>query len=106
MLDLRLIREQTEYVKGELAKLYAEPDPRGLIDEIVRLDDERRRIIAEVERLRAELNQGSRETGRKADGPEREAHIAAMRALGDRIAELDAELNEVQQRLDDTMLTV
>ncbi len=102
MLDLRLIREQPDFVKAEIAKL-GEAAP---IDEIVELDRRRREILTEVEQLRADRNEGSREIGRKPAGPEREAQISAMRELGDRIEALDAELKEVDDGLDERLMTV
>jgi seryl-tRNA synthetase len=102
MLDLRLIRENPDYVKAEIAKLNA----TAPIDEILGLDEQRRSILTEVESLKAQLNAGSRETGRKAPGEEREVHISAMRALGDEIAQLDARAAEVERELNSLMLVV
>ncbi|RIK46938.1 MAG: serine--tRNA ligase [Chloroflexi bacterium] len=102
MLDIRIIREQPDFVKAEIAKLHTEAP----IDEILRLDERRRAITTEVEGLRALLNAGSRETGKKAPGAERDAHIAEMRALGERIAALDAELTQVESNLYEQMLLV
>ena len=102
MLDLRLIRERTEFVKAEIAKLHA----TAPIDEIVALDERRRSLTQEVEALRAELNAGSKETGRKAAGADRDAHIAAMRAIGARITELETTLNSVEAELNYQMLLV
>lgn len=102
MLDIRLIRERTDYVKEQIAKLYTEAP----IDEIVSLDERRRSMLTEVETLKAELNQGSRQTGRVPAGEEREAHIRAMRELGDRIAVMDSEAGEIERRLNDLMLLV
>ena len=102
MLDLRLIREKPDYVKAEIAKL-GEDAP---IDEIVALDVRRREILTEVEQLRADRNEGSREIGRKPAGPERDAQIAAMRALGDRIAAHDEDLKHVDEALDERLMAV
>jgi seryl-tRNA synthetase len=102
MLDLRLIREQPDFVKAEIAKL----NTTAPIDEILALDERRRAMLTEVETLKAQLNAGSRETGKKAAGEERDAHIAAMRALGDDIAQLDAAADEVQRELNAILLTV
>jgi seryl-tRNA synthetase len=102
MLDLRLIREQPDYVKGEIAKLFTEAP----IDEILSLDARRREIVTEVETLKAQLNAGSRETGRVAAGPERDAHIVRMRELGDRIASLDADVAAMSKQLGDLLLIV
>lgn len=102
MLDLRLIREQPDFVKGEMAKLQAVAP----IDEIRALDERRRAMLTEVETLKAQLNAGSRETGRKAAGVERDTHIAAMRALGDEISHLDTAAGEVDRELHGLLLTV
>jgi seryl-tRNA synthetase len=102
MLDLRLIREQPDFVKGEIAKLHTEAP----IDEILALDNKRRDIVTQVEALKAQLNAGSRETGRKPAGAERDAHVAAMRQLGDRIAQLDAEVADASNELYNLLLTV
>ncbi|MEZ4523882.1 MAG: serine--tRNA ligase [Thermomicrobiales bacterium] len=102
MLDLRMIREKTDFVKAEIEKLGEEAP----IDEIVRLDAKRREILTEVEQLRADRNEGSREIGRKPAGPEREAQISAMREIGDRIEVLDTELKEVDENLNRAMLSV
>lgn len=102
MLDLRLIREKPDFVKDEIAKLYTDAP----IDEILQLDRRRRELLVQVEEMRAERNAGSKETGRKQAGEERDAHIAAMRALGDKIAEIEVELNDVDRALRDNLLLV
>jgi seryl-tRNA synthetase len=102
MLDLRLIREQTDLVREALVKLNAEAP----IDAILELDERRRQLIAEVERLKAERNAESKRIGRLPAGPEREQAIAAMRALGDRIEQLDDELAQVEARLNELLLEV
>lgn len=102
MLDLRLIRENPDFVKAEIAKL----NTTAPIDEILSLDERRRSMLTEVETLKARLNTGSRETGRKAAGEERDAHIAAMRALGDEIAQIAARAGEVERELNSLMLIV
>src|SRR5262245_22704412 len=102
MLDLRIIREQTDLVKTEIAKLNTDAP----IDQIVTLDERRRAITTDVEVLRARLNAGSRETGRIAAGEERNQHIRDMRALGEQIAGLDSELSTVEAELNTQMLLV
>lgn len=102
MLDIRLIRERTDYVKEQIAKL----NTVAPIDEIVALDERRRTLLTEVETLKAELNLGSRQTGKVPAGAERETHIRSMRELGDRIAGMDAESGEIERQLTDLMLVV
>jgi seryl-tRNA synthetase len=102
MLDLRLIREEPERVKAAIATTFTEAP----IDEILTLDMRRRSLLTEVESLKAELNAGSKRVGRTQDAAEREALIAQMRALGDRITALDEEVSGVDARLHGLMLQV
>ena len=102
MLDLTYIREHTDEVKDAMAKLYAEAP----IDEILDLDKKRRTVLQEVEQLKQQRNVVSKEIGKMKDAAEREAKKAEMRAVGERIATLDAEVNEVETRLNDLMLRV
>jgi seryl-tRNA synthetase len=102
MLDLRLIREDPERVKAAVAKTFIDAP----IDEILALDERRRALLTDVESLKAELNQGSKEVGRTENAVGREALIGRMRELGDRISVLDDEVNGVDERLHELMLQV
>lgn len=102
MLDLRLIRERPDFVKEQIARLHT----AAPIDAILRLDDERRAALGEVEALKAQLNAGSKETGRVPAGAERETHIRTMRELGDRIATMNANVTEIDRELTDLLLLV
>jgi seryl-tRNA synthetase len=96
MLDLKFIRENPDLVRTGAAHKNEKCD----IDAVLRTDEERRAIIREVEKLKAERNQASAEIARKkkAGEPTEEA-IAAMREVGRRISEQDEELREVEARL-------
>ena len=102
MLDINLIREKPELVQAAMADLNAEAP----IDEILRLDEERRALLTEVEALRAERNTVSKEIARMKDKDERQARIERMRAVGDRIKELEESLKEVESTLQEAMLWV
>lgn len=98
MLDIKLIREQSDFVKEALAKRQMET---GVIDDVLGLDEERRRLILDVESKKAERNAVSKEIGRMKAKEEREARITAMRALGEQIASLDEQLKSVEDKLYD-----
>jgi seryl-tRNA synthetase len=102
MLDLRLIREDPERVKAAIATTYTEAP----IDEILAQDERRRSLLTDVESLKAELNQGSKEVGRTRDAGQRETLIARMRELGDRIGGLDDAVKAVDAQLQSLMLEV
>jgi len=102
MLDLTYIREHTADVKDAMAKLYADAP----IDDILELDKQRRALLQEVEQLKNRRNTVSKEIGKMKDAAEREAKKAEMRAVGDRIDALDAQVRDVETRLNDLMLRV
>lgn len=103
MLDIRLIREQPDLVKEGLQKVGADP---VIIDEILQLDAHRRDILTQVETLRAERNAVSKEIPRIQDPNERNARIAQMRQVGERIAELEKQLEQIEQAFNARMLEV
>ena len=57
MLDIKIIREKTEWVKEEIAKL----NDSAPIDEVIALDEKRREIIQSEEDLRRQRNISSKE---------------------------------------------
>ncbi|HKV56162.1 MAG TPA: serine--tRNA ligase [Candidatus Binataceae bacterium] len=102
MLDIRLIREQTEFVKDALAKAGVD---RGEIDAALTCDGERRRLQFELDEMRARRTRESKELGKMS--PEtRETKRAEMRELGDRISEGERRLGEIEQRFNELMLGI
>ena len=104
MLDLAFIREHPEKVKAAMQKLYADAP----IDDILALDVKRRSLLGEVEKLKAQRNAVSKDIGKMnaAHTAGREAKILEMRAVGDQIDALDAQVRETDARLSELMLTV
>jgi seryl-tRNA synthetase len=100
MLDLRFIRENADEVRRRVATLYLETP----LDRILELDERHRAILGEVEEARARRNAGSKAVSQERDPEERARKIAEMRELGDRIAALERELNEVRDGLDRALL--
>ena len=102
MLDIRLIREQTAYVKAELGRAgVAEAE----IDQVLDCDAQRRRLQHELDELRARRTRESKELGRMTP-VEREAKRAEMRELGDRIGAGERELTAIEQRFGELMLGI
>ena len=102
MLELSLIREQSEMVKAAMATLNVEAP----IDDILLLDARRRTLLTEVETLRAERNAVSKAISRCKDQALRRVQIERMRAVGDTIKALEEELKTVEDKLDAAMLQV
>src|SRR5580700_1880902 len=76
MLDIKLIRERPDFIKGELAKRGVVP---AEVDRLLEADQRRRQLQAEVDQLRADRKRRSREVG-KLPPEERGAEIARIRA--------------------------
>src|ERR1035437_1286584 len=76
MLDIKLIRERPDFVKGELAKRQIDP---AKVDRILEVDQKRRKLQGEVDQIRAERKRRAREVG-KLPPEERAAEIAKIRA--------------------------
>ena len=102
MLDIRLIREQPDFVKGELAKAGVAP---AEVDRVLDLDARRRKLQHELDELRARRTRESKELG-KASPEEREHKRAEMRALGDKIAAGERDLADLERGLSDLMLGI
>ena len=102
MLDIKLIREQPDFVKRELAKTGVAP---AELDRVLDIDARRRRLQHELDELRARRTRESRELG-KASPQEREQKRSAMRALGDEIAAGEHNLADLERGLSDLMLGI
>src|SRR6202795_4240162 len=76
MLDIKLIRERPDFVKGELAKRGVDP---AEVDRLLEVDQKRRKLQAEVDQLRADRKRRAREVG-KLPPEERAAEITKIRA--------------------------
>jgi len=101
MLDIKLIREHPEVVRRALELRGESP---AVIEAIQATDAERRRLLQEVETLKAERNATSKQIGKMKDPAQRQPLIAAMRDLGDRIKLLDDQVKVVDERLMGLML--
>lgn len=100
MLDLKLIRDNPDFVKAGIRKKHRDP---SLVDRVVETDRRRRELVQEVERLRAEQNRASGEIAR-LKGPEREQRIAAMREISSRLKTLEPELRAAEEALQRLLL--
>src|SRR5215831_7415314 len=105
MLDIKLIRERPDFVRERLATRGAGDEAR--IDELLKLDEQRRKALAEVETLKSQRNRVSKEIGAlmgQKKVAEAEAKKKETRDLGDRITLLDKQAAEAEAARDDLML--
>ena len=102
MIDIKLIREQREFVKKEMEKLFIPVQ----IDEIYELDESKRRLLYDTECLRNTRKVLSKEIAAEKE----EAAILAKKNEVKRINEMikaqEDELGAIEQRLNELMLNV
>ncbi|HXG48741.1 MAG TPA: serine--tRNA ligase [Methylomirabilota bacterium] len=101
MLDIKLIRERPDFVRERLATRRSGDEQR--ISEVLALDEQRRRDLAQVEQLKAQRNRVSKEIGAlmaQKKTEEAEARKAETRRIGDDIAALDKRVRETEAARD------
>jgi seryl-tRNA synthetase len=94
MLDLKFIRENTDLVRQAIANRH----DKAPLDEILKLDNERRQKITQLEELRRSRKQTSKE--RQAEAAEE------GRALRVKIRELEDSLKTIEENLNNLLLMV
>lgn len=97
MLDLKFVRNNPEVVKEALRKRNSSVS----LDEFLRFEEERRKLLFEVENMKAERNKVSEEVGRrKKSGEDAEQLILEMREVGQNIKVLEEKLAEIEQKME------
>lgn len=96
MLDIKFIRENPDIVKATIKNRNLKLDIQDVID----LDSERRKILVEAETLKAEKNAISKK------GKPDKAIIDQMKALSQKIDDLDIKVDEIDKKLGNLMLYI
>lgn len=102
MLQVQVLRQNPEWVKERLAiKHFANP---GLVEEIIALDDERKKLQLESDTLQSKVNAASKEIGmlmgkgQKEEAEAKKQEVAAIKAslqpLADQQTEIEKQLGE------------
>ena len=105
MLDIGWIRKEPEVVRQRLAA--RGPGAAAGLDKVLEVDEERRRLLGEVEKLKADRNAISKEVGvRKAKKESADDLLAGMKEKSDRITELDKKVAEVEARQEGYLLSI
>jgi len=105
VLDIKLIREKTDFVRARLATRGAGDEQQ--IDALLLLDEQRRKALAEVETLKSQRNRVSKEIGAlmgQKKTAEAEAKKVETKDLGDQIAALDKQTAGAEAALEELML--
>ena len=108
MLDLKFVRENPEIVKQNMRNKFQD-HKLGLVDEVIALDAENRRIISEANDLRAEKNRLSKQIGMlMAQKKIEEANETKQKVAesAKRLAELEALEPEFEEKIKKIMMTI
>jgi seryl-tRNA synthetase len=104
MIDIKLIRENPGQVKENMKHRGLDTQP---VDDVLSLDQKRRRIIQETEKLKNLRNVTSNEIAKmKKEGKDASEKISAMKKTSDDIKMLDEELAELEKQINTKMLDV
>jgi seryl-tRNA synthetase len=103
MLDIKFIRKHPELVAESLKKRRSNLD----MDYFLMLDQERRQVIQKNEELKMERNKASAEVARaRKQGLDASGMMSGLGELSSRIKEMDAVLREIDEKVNDWIMSV
>ena len=105
MIDIRLIREKPDFVRERLATRGGGDEAK--IDEVLRVDAERRKTETELQRSQSERNRLSKEIGAKRSRSEPSGELEAeVRKIGEQIADLTQRTSAVDETQRNLLLEI
>ncbi len=108
MIDIKFLRENPDIVKDNIRKKFQE-EKLALVDEVIALDAENRRAKQEGDDLRASRNKISKEIGKlmgQGKKEEAEAMKAEVAAGAKRLAELEVQEAQLQEKITGIMMKI
>ena len=106
MLSLKRIRTNPQGIK-EAMKVRGEAFDPSHIDKVVELDEQRRKLLMEVEAIKSKKNRDSREIAKLIKQKlNADALVEEMGELSGKIKELDVKTAELDNQIEELMLTI
>ncbi|ACB83612.1 serine--tRNA ligase [Natranaerobius thermophilus] len=103
MLDVKYIRNNPD----EARKACVQKGEDDHVDEILKYDEQRRKILTDLEVLKNKRNTVSKEIGQlKKEGHDAQDKIAEMKEVSDKVKEMDDELKKVDEQLNYHLLCI
>jgi seryl-tRNA synthetase len=103
MLDIKRIRSNSDEVVNALKKRHG----NFPIDKVLELDEKRRKVLVQVEEMKAEQNKASKDVPRlKKEGKDVTELFAKMKELSDKAKELDSEVKVIDEELRTCLLQI
>ena len=105
MLDIKLIRSNPEKIKAGVKKRCIDVD--ALVDDILKIDEERRDVTGKVENMKAEQNAATKKIPQmKKAGEDTTQLMADLKALSEKIKAADGELGELEEKQKTLLLSL
>ena len=105
MLDIRLIREKPDFVRKRLTTRGG--DEVAKIDELLKVDSERRKVETELQGLQSERNRLSKEIGaKKSKGEVTKDLEANVRKIGEQIVDLEQRATSFDEQQRNLLLEI
>lgn len=105
MLDIKVIRENADRVKAAMKSRNMDADQ--VIESILQIDVDRRRVTGETEALKAQQNADTKQIPiLKKEGKDTTELMTQLKQLSDQIKEKDAQLSELEEKQRDLLLTL
>ena len=103
MLDIKFIRDNPEAVKAGLKSRNSKID----IDELLSLDEDRRKLMTEVETLKAGRNKANDEISAAIKAKKNPKEIIdGMKVVSQKVAELDKKVGELDEKVTNLLYTI
>lgn len=101
MLDIRRIRQNPQELIDALQKRNSAVD----LTEFLEKEEQRRKLLSETEALKARRNEESKRIAQiKRQGGDAQPIMDEMRALGDKVNEIDAQVKEIEEYINQFLL--
>ena len=105
MLDIRLLREQPDFVKERVATRGGHDASK--VDAVLRIDAERRKAETAVQQFNADRKRLSKEIGGKRSRDESSEELEQqVRGIGDEIAKLNEQISAAEEEQRNLLLTI
>ena len=108
MIDIKFLRENPDIVKENIRKKFQD-NKIALVDEVIELDAEVRKVQQEGDDIRANRNKISKEIGAlmgQGKKEEADAKKVEVSANAKRLAELETKENELREKIKKDMMTI
>lgn len=105
MLQINILRQDVDHVKERLAVKHF--SDLSLVDKIIALDDERKKLQLSFEQLQSKVNSSSKEIGQLISKGQKEAAAAAKQLVAGyklQISDLNSKLAETERQLQEELV--